>query len=182
MVGDRWQTNLELEPSLCSKSAKLDLFGRCQCDRVDAPVAKLPVELGEHWGTTPTRSQLPPFCSIETELLHRRRGEQISGNVLRLHSGLPADRAVLADRSRHKLCREHRSALLLIFLPRLHLPFGSDLPEHFPSLTATLLLVSNLRALFRWQIPATLLPTARDRLAFGFQSRQPSRASRPHPR
>jgi hypothetical protein len=62
------------------------------------------------------------------------------------------------------------------------LPFGSDLPEHFPSLTATLLLVSNLLALFRWQIPATLLPTARDRLAFGFQSRQPSRASRPHAR
>jgi hypothetical protein len=76
----------------------------------------------------------------------------------------------------------HLATELLFLLDTARLPFGSDLPEHFPSLTATLLLVSNLLALFRWQIPATLLPTARDRLAFGFQSRQPSRASRPHAR
>ena len=74
----------------------------------------------------------------------------------------------------------HLATELLFLLDTARLPFGSDLPEHFPSLTATLLLVSNLRALFRWQIPATLLPTAGDRLAFGLQSRQPSRASRPH--
>ena len=76
----------------------------------------------------------------------------------------------------------HLATELLFLLDTARLPLSSDLPEHFPSLTATLLLVSNLRALFRWQIPATLLPTARDRVAFGFQSRQPSRASRPHAR
>ena len=50
----------------------------------------------------------------------------------------------------------HLATELLFLLDTARLPFGSDLPEHFPSLTATLLLVSNLLALFRWQFWATL--------------------------
>ena len=49
-----------------------------------------------------------------------------------------------------------------------------------PSFTVASFLASNLLALFRRQIPAALLPAARDRLALRFQLCQPSRAPRLH--
>jgi hypothetical protein len=60
------------------------------------------------------------------------------------------------------------------------LSFGPKLLEQEPTFTAASLLASSLFTLFRRQIPAALLPAARNRLALGFQFRHPSRTPRLH--
>ena len=78
-------------------------------------------------------------------------------------------------------CMIFRPATVLLAFPNTaRLSFSPKFLEHEPTFTPASCLASKLLALFRRQVPAALLPTARDRLALGFQLRQPSCAPRLH--